>query len=505
MILRNASFSWLKSLIETLVAFLLPPFLVRHLGQDTYGLWNILASLTGSLNLLDLGMASALDNAIASHRAQGQEAEASQVLASAFSVYLVIALIVLAVFGGVQVFGLYADKVPPGLRGQWPWVLLAIALFAALAFPMRVFEEILLAGERHYQVYGMEALAALFKLGLILGLLSLGGGLLSLAHIQLWVGVGFFAAVIWLSRRHWPLGRLPRPGWDSAKALALARYALDSSLIAFGNIAQQQAPVLLLAAILSPGQVAVYVLGARLLAQGRAFVEAAVGVTQPRYAALAARQDHALAGEMLLRGGLYSSLMGAYIGLGVALLAQPFYLLWMGPHFSQSAQVALVLAGPVTLYICIRPCEVLLYGLGRQRLIGWVNLGEALVILTLAWPLSRAWGLTGMATLVGGAMLAIRPLVVPAFACRSLGLAARRYWLAGPLKALLVCLAASPALALVFLAWRPATWPQLVLAFLAYSLIWLPCALWLGLDAGERRFWREKLGDLAGNVFKRRS
>jgi hypothetical protein len=165
----------------------------------------------------------------------------------------------------------------------------------------------------------------------------------------------------------------------------------------------------------------------------------------------------------------------------------------MGPNFAQSATVALVLIGPMTVYMCLRPCEVLLYGIGRHRVIGWVNLAEMTLVAGLAWPLVKSFGLVSMAALVGAAMLCIRPLVIPRFACRQLNLSPWTYWRQGPWRAGRTCLLAALPLTALFSQWSVDSWLGLCLAGMAYALIWLPCALLVGLDGQERRFWRNKL------------
>ncbi|MBI5522092.1 MAG: lipopolysaccharide biosynthesis protein [Desulfarculus sp.] len=504
MILRNALISTVNNVQATMVALLITPFIVRHLGQDTYGVWTILASLMGTCNILDLGLAPALDNALASYRAVGQEREAKETLSSALTMYSLIALVALGVFAVVYLGGLYQSKVPPNLRPAFNWALLMLALLAALGFPRRVFEEILLSREHHHQVYSVEILASLTLAGLLLFFLPRGGGLLTMASIHFWEGLGILSCVIWLSRKLWPLGALPRPGWYKDKAWRLIKYALNMLPVIAGSIGLQQAPILLLGAILDPAQVAVYAIGGRLLAQERSLVDAGVGVVQPRYAALVAKEAHGEARALLLRAGLYSSLLGSFIGMGVALLARPFYLLWLGQNFADSATVALLLIGPMTMYMCVRPCEVMLLGIGRHRLIGWVNLSELALVLLLSWPLVKAFGLLAMAALVGGAMLCLRPLIIPTFACRQLGLRPLDYWRQGPMRAGLTCLAAALPLGLLFSQWRVGSWPGLFLAFGAYALVWLPCALLLGLNAQERAFWRAKLaGARWFSLFKR--
>lgn len=150
--------------------------------------------------------------------------------------------------------------------------------------------------------------------------------------------------------------------------------------------------------------------------------------------------------------------------------------------------MALLLIVPMTVYMFIRPCELLLFGIGRHRLIGWVSLAEAALVLLLSYAVVPTFGLLGMAVLVGCSMLLIRPLVTPAFACRQVGLSQALYWRQGPLRALLVCLVAAPPSGLVFHLWQVGSWPQLFLAFAVYSVVWGLSAALLASTARSEPF-----------------
>jgi len=52
------------------IAFMLSPFLVHTLGDTKYGVWSILAALTGYMALLDLGISSAIARYVAKYPAE---------------------------------------------------------------------------------------------------------------------------------------------------------------------------------------------------------------------------------------------------------------------------------------------------------------------------------------------------------------------------------------------------------------------------------------------------
>jgi len=51
---RNVAWNSAGTITHLLAGFVLSPFLVSHLGQTNYGLWILIASLTGYFSVLDL-------------------------------------------------------------------------------------------------------------------------------------------------------------------------------------------------------------------------------------------------------------------------------------------------------------------------------------------------------------------------------------------------------------------------------------------------------------------
>jgi O-antigen/teichoic acid export membrane protein len=56
----NVSINWAATAVSMVVPFFLIPFVVRHLGAAGYGVWILAVSAASYLNLLDLGLRSAV-------------------------------------------------------------------------------------------------------------------------------------------------------------------------------------------------------------------------------------------------------------------------------------------------------------------------------------------------------------------------------------------------------------------------------------------------------------
>src|SRR5246127_4834432 len=58
--LKNVTSSWAGLALNIAVGFFLSPFILHHLGDDAFGVWVLIFSLTGYYGLFDFGIRSSL-------------------------------------------------------------------------------------------------------------------------------------------------------------------------------------------------------------------------------------------------------------------------------------------------------------------------------------------------------------------------------------------------------------------------------------------------------------
>src|SRR5688572_21414003 len=136
LIFQNVSVNYLVTGTEILIGIFMLPFNVAHLGQATYGLWILVASVTIYFSMFDMGYGVAQVKFAAKYRAQGDNAALNEIASTMFCVFSVVGLVtfLLAVLISLNLerfFPLTPEQVRTGQI-----VLLFITAYVALGFPM---------------------------------------------------------------------------------------------------------------------------------------------------------------------------------------------------------------------------------------------------------------------------------------------------------------------------------------------------------------------------------
>ena len=83
------------------VGLLMLPFNANHLGASEYGLWMLAASIVAYFPVLDLGLGSAMERAVAHYRAERNPEAINEVASTLVFVFAATGLLALLVVTGV--------------------------------------------------------------------------------------------------------------------------------------------------------------------------------------------------------------------------------------------------------------------------------------------------------------------------------------------------------------------------------------------------------------------
>src|SRR5215472_18793252 len=190
---KNILSNWTCYVFSMGVNFFVAPFVVRHLGNEQYGVWTIILSLTGYLGLLDLGVRGAVTRYTARFHAQGNHNRTNETTSAAMATFLLTSLVALLVSGILAVFVVQKLKMPPQSIFPARVVLLVTGVNVCVSLVNGVYGGVLVGLQRFDLTNGIEIVNSALRALAIVVALRTGFGIITLAFIQLFFTATRFA------------------------------------------------------------------------------------------------------------------------------------------------------------------------------------------------------------------------------------------------------------------------------------------------------------------------
>src|ERR1700675_4555841 len=133
--LINVASSWGGLGVNISVGFFLSPFILHHLGDEAFGLWLLIFSLTGYYGIFDFGIRSSLVRYVSKFRATGDKDELGQLINTSLFTYTCIGLMLVipTTLGGFYVARIF--QVPANFVSDARILFLMVGYSMALGFP----------------------------------------------------------------------------------------------------------------------------------------------------------------------------------------------------------------------------------------------------------------------------------------------------------------------------------------------------------------------------------
>ena len=474
----NVIWNWAGMGVSMLAGFVLAPYLVHTLGDSVYGLWILIASMTGYFGLLDLGVRGSVGRYIAYYRARGEQSQVNAILSTAVAILSGVAVLALLATGCVLLVFFHLFDVPADQVAAARLAIVLVGVNFALTFPVSVFDGVLWGQERFDLINAIDIPTAVVRLGLTFWLVRGAGDIVTLA----WITLGTTAAneLIKLGASFHVDRRLRMSPWlfSRAQAAQLFGYGLWQFLLQIARQVSGQIGPLLIGGVVSVAAVTPFSIASRLLAYASQFAVAATGVLTPMATRLHARDDHVRERRLFVEGGRWCMAFALYASIMLIGFGGPLLRLWMGQKLAAISLPQLtVLTMGETLAISQWLTYSIILGKARHRAVAIASLVEGVVAGVGGFYAARFWGPMGICVVFAVAAFGCRGVFQIVQACRVLRVPVGDYIrgaLVPPIAA-----AVLPALVLwATLWWRgPVTWVELFTYGSAFSVLYAGVAM----------------------------
>lgn len=446
-VIKNVGSNWVVTLATVAVTFVLTPFFIRMLGNDGYGIWMLITSLTGYLGLLFLGVPMASVRFFAEHVAHHDQQKMNETIGSCMGLYAFMGGVALLMGAGLYVLFSHSYTLPPMWQSDSHLAFALVIVYLAIGF-VGILPEGIMMAHHDFIVRNVIVLSVLLlRLGLCLVLLSFVGSLALLACIQ--VGcliVDFWTSWFLIKRRYGGL-RLSLRDFSGAVARRILSFSVYVLILTLGVRLSFQTASIVIGAFLDLDQIPFYTVANSFLIYLIDFVVAIAAVLMPMATKLKTEDRTSELREIFLKWSKIAFSLTIPCGLFLIVLGPRFIAWWISPSFEEPAGVVLqilMLSGLV--FLPVRGvAQPILMGLGKVGVPTGAFLVAGVFNLVLCIVLVKPFGLVGVA--IGTAIpTVLLSLVMLVFACRVLSVSLLTYFRYVILRA---TLGAIPLLALL--------------------------------------------------------
>ena len=427
-LLRNGISGYLGSLTTLAIGLVLTPFMVRHLGQEGFGVWVLVTSLALYLALLDFGMGDAVMRYVAVARARGDESGVCGVVSTAFGIYLIAGLLSVLVAGGMAYIALPALDVPPNLLDAAQMFLLGLGVGGLFWLPAKAWDGALRGAQRFDLANGIQILNSLVLAGGTVLVLGNDGGLHGLAVLNAAAGLAVAAAQVMVGVWAVAGARVRRGRFDRGLAKTLVRYSGWISVVNVSYQVYARFDAVLLAIFFPIAAITPYNVSYRAASLLGEALKPVLKLLLPMATTLhTQRKDRELRTLFLLstRIALAASLAG---GITLGFLGERLIRLWIGASLAAGTPVLLAFLAFFAISNLVSPAREVLKGQNRLRLLGFTAVGDTVANIALSAALARPFGIVGVAlgSLIPSAVVSLGVLLPSV--TRQLGLTAREFF-----------------------------------------------------------------------------
>lgn len=483
--------AYLTQGITIVTGLIYTPIMIALLGENEYGLYQLVASVVSYMSLLSLGFGNAYNRFYARICCQGSEREVSRLNGMFLTIFLVISGVCL-VCGFVMTENIeiiFAD----GLTAEeYPLAKILMALMMgnmALTFPNSVFESILAAREQFIFQKTLGLLQSILNPFLTFPLLLLGHGSVMMVVVTTALTVAKLITNVFYCMRKLGI-QFEFRGFQ----LKLFQEMWTFTFFIFINLIVDQlnwnVDKYLLGRFAGTKAVTVYGIGAQINTLYLSLSTSVSGVFIPKVNMLVAKErGNGELTKLFAKVGRIQFLILILVLSGFIFFGRPFIQYWAGEEFDASYQIALLLMVPVTVPLMQN------LGIEIQRAKN-MHQARSLVYLAVAGgnvfvsiPCIRAWGPKGAAIGTALSLFMGNGLFMNWYYHKKIGLDIIWFW-----KQILKFLPAMllPVIFGVLLIKNLSFsgWPDLIAWGMVYTIIYVVNMWFLGMNGEEKQTFR---------------
>ena len=419
--------------VSVSLSFFITPFIIGTLGDARYGTWSLIAQVTGYYGLLDFGVRHAVAYYAASLLATENDEDVSRLVSSAFWGLAAVAVVVLALGAVLMTYFPTWFETTGVESGEIRGAIVIVSLSIALTLPFDVFAAVVNGCRRPDIISGLDVALRIVNSGLIVLVLSQGGGLMALAGVQFGGKIVTWLVLSLVARHYVPSLSLNPRLFGREWLNKVVNYGSRNFVINVSLAVIHRLDYVLIGTFLGVRFVTFYSIGKMMTGYVSTACSNVTRAFTMHFAHHAARNETERLRELYLTGARISGVFAALLTGYVLTFGSPFIRLWLGPEYVQGpwtertdVVLAILLIGQAPRLFQSISWQ-LLFGIRRVNFLMWLQVGEAIANLALSLALVRPLGLAGVALGTFLPLIVSNLVLMPRYVLREIDLPRGEY------------------------------------------------------------------------------
>lgn len=396
-LVTNSILNLAGAAVPALASLLTIPYIVRQLGNDSYGVFTLVTAIIGYFALLDINVTSGSVKFVAEHNILGERKELHEVVTLGAVFYLFIGLtgcLFIYLFSGYltrQVFSISPDLLPLATK------TLEIASLGFLAGQLQVYLNSVPQSLQRYDVTArLEVIFGSVVPLLAVCVLRMGYGLFEVVVLRILGSTLHSVILLLIIRKLIPDYKIRKPSRAVVRRIgSFSGYAYLSRIAA---ISYANADRLVIGVLIGMSELTFYTVPVTLVNGILGLTFRLGSVLYPVASELGATKDH----ETLERIYLYSTRYLFYINMLfimlICMFAYPILYLWIGKDFAEKGQITTIIIAAACLVDSLTNVPSIVNdGIGYPKRTGFFAVTGAVIGLLFVFLLTSRYGILGTA------------------------------------------------------------------------------------------------------------
>lgn len=343
-IIRNTIFNAIGRVWGILVALVLTPYIIGHIGIERYGIWALIGVITGYFGLLDFGVGTSFVKYISEFYTRKEYEKINQVVNTGFVFYSIFAIFVVVLAIPFINPLLNFLNIPFNLRNEATFVFLLGIIIFGISNALSPFGAIQ-SGLQRMDISNKVAIAiSIPNIAGTIFFLESGYGLPGLMVNNAIILVISSIANFIIAFKILPELRFSLFSFSKQMFRKLFNFGYRIQIARISGTITTCTDKILIVYFLSIGLVTFYQLGSAIVAYVMSLCLLLVSALQPAFTEIEARGERKTLVNAYLRGTKYLTFVTAPLFIFLIISASKIMIIWMGPGYEKSGLIIQILA-----------------------------------------------------------------------------------------------------------------------------------------------------------------